>query len=137
MDSRLQVKRMLRCAKEEEVKLVQRRRSISLAESGGGISDEDELDSRARGLSRSLEASKHAAVHTASARAAHCWAFLGMETCKAWVCVHGVLCVSLSMCVFACTCDPVFERNGSQPEVCKSVCVRKCAWLCVRTYTCT
>ncbi len=66
---------MLRGAKEEEAKLVQRRRSNSFAESGGGVSDEDELDGRARGLSRSLEASQHAAVLTASARATHCCTF--------------------------------------------------------------
>jgi hypothetical protein len=49
---------MLRGAREEEAKLLQRRRSGSFAESSeGGISEEDEPDGRARGLSRSLEVS--------------------------------------------------------------------------------
>ena len=57
----LQVKRMLRGAREEEAKLRRRRsRSNSFAESGGGRSEEEEgdgLEERSRGLSRSLEAS--------------------------------------------------------------------------------
>jgi hypothetical protein len=60
MDSVLQVKRMLRAAKEEEAKLLQRQRSGSLTESmgGGGTSEEEDgPDGRARGLSRSLEVS--------------------------------------------------------------------------------